>query len=135
MFTIPVIIIVKILSSFFINIKYKSNLKKADELEIPLNQLLSERNSMCHAIKNEIAYVPKTYRYSQALTYFVEMYEQQRVDTLKEAINCYVNDKHQAELLYTIEENVNHVLEYLSGISEMTVSVNSNLESLNKKIW
>ena len=134
-FTIPAIFITTFLSSPYVKAKYKLNLKKADELELELNQLFSERTSMCNTIKNEIAYVPKAYRYSHALRYFAEMYEQQRVDTLKEAVNCYVNDEHQAELLNTIEENVNKVLEYLSSIAEMTVSVNSNLETLNQKIW
>lgn len=120
-FTIPAIIIKTFLSSLNVKAKYKLNLKKAEEYELELNQLLSERTSMCIDIKNEIAYVPKAYRHSHALRYFAEMYEQQRVDTLKEAVNCYVNDKHQAELLNTIETNVNKVLEYLDFIAEMTI--------------
>jgi uncharacterized Zn finger protein (UPF0148 family) len=120
-FTIPAIFVANFLSSLYVKAKYKSNLKMAEELELELNQFFSERTSMCNAIKNEIAYVPKAYRYSHALRYFAEMYEQQRVDTLKEAVNCYVNDKHQAKLLNTIEANVNKVLEYLAFIAEMTI--------------
>ena len=97
---------------------YKRNLAEAEKIERVRDDLLKERDKLCYSEKDKLMYVPKKYRYSGALEYFVDLYNSTRVDTLKEAVNTYVHDKQEEEKRKLIEEKLNQVIRYLSSVEE-----------------
>lgn len=103
---------------FYKKRKYKENLAEAERLENIRDDLLKERDAICLAEKDKLMYVPKKYRYSEAIEYFVEQYNSTRVDTLKEAVNVYVHDKQEAVKLEQIMSKINEVIGYLSSVEE-----------------
>ncbi|MBP3593471.1 MAG: zinc-ribbon domain-containing protein [Lachnospiraceae bacterium] len=100
-------------------ITYKENLKKADALENMRDDLLKERDAVCFAEKDKLMYVPKKYRYSGAISYFVDLYNSSRVDTLKEAVNAYAHDKQVAEKLKLLSSQIDVITEFLGSIEEI----------------
>ena len=101
------------------NIIYNNCLKQASELEKENQEIIKKREGLCHSIVEELKYVPKKYRYSHALEYFVDLYNSSRVDTLKEAVNIYVTDM-QAQ----------NQEQHLKEIAETTVSILWNVEEM-----
>ena len=103
---------------YYKNREYKKNLSKADKFESMQSDLLKERDEVCFSIKDKLMYVPKKYRYSEALAYFVDLYNSTRVDTLKEAVNVYAHDKQEEEKIQILTEKINEVIVYLASIGE-----------------
>lgn len=82
---------------------YKKNLEEAEKLDGEIIQKINEREAICNKIKDEIVYVPRKYRYSEAIGYFCDLYDSSRVSTLKEAINVFENDKMEKEKIAKLE--------------------------------
>ena len=119
LFTIVFKIIWRItVARIYKKIKYKKNLAQAEHIKKACDNLLKERDAICYAEKEKLMYVPKKYRYSEAIAYFADLYNSTRVDTLKEAVNIYAHDKQEAEKLKAITKKVNEVISYLSAIEE-----------------
>ena len=97
---------------------YAKNLAEAEKVQGDIETLSQRREAKCSEVKDLLAYVPKLYRYSEAIEYFVELYNSSRVDNLKEAINTYVHDKQEAEKVEVIRTGVDEVVQYLSYIAE-----------------
>lgn len=87
-------------------------------MQSEIDALSQKREVKCSEVKDLLAYVPKIYRYSEAIEYFVELYNSSRVDTLKEAINTYVHDKQEAEKLKLVQARVDEMIQYLAYIAE-----------------
>lgn len=109
-------------SIYFYCIKRKTvfikNTKAADKLQEDYNQLSAQREQINHNIKNQLRYVPKQYRYSQALEYFVEQYKRSRIATLYEAIDMYVYDEREEERRKYAKMVVESNIDYFSSIPE-----------------
>lgn len=125
MFTIPLLFTIAfrilwhmIVARNFKKIKYRNNLTQAEQIEHMRDGLLGERDAICLEVKDKLMYVPKKYRYSEAISYFVDLYNSSRVDTLKEAVNTYAHDKQEAEKLQQIMGKIDGVMRYLALIEE-----------------
>jgi hypothetical protein len=82
------------------------------------NQLSAQLEQISQDIKNLLIYVPKQYRYSQALEYFVEQYNRTRIATLYEAIDMYVHDEREEERRKYTKLIVESDIDYFSFIPE-----------------
>lgn len=98
---------------------YSKRLAEAEELEKKYQERVKDREATCLSIAEGLKYVPRKYRTSQALTYFVETYNNSRVDTLKEAVNMYVTDTQAQKQLELTKE-----------LTKVSVAILWNIEEL-----
>ncbi len=99
-------------------IVFKKDTKTADKMQEEYNQLLEQCKQISQEIKNQLVYVPKQYRYSQALEYFVEQYNRSRIATLYEAIDMYVHDEREEERRKYAKLIIESDIDYFSFIPE-----------------
>lgn len=111
---------------------YRKRLGEAAILEKKCQELEKEREKTCLSITEEIKYVPKTYRTSHALSYFVEMYNNSRVDSLKEAVNMYVKDSLAQEQLKSIQELTKVSIATLWNIEEIAAKETGIVHDINE---
>ena len=82
-------------------------------------------------IRNEITFVPPAYRNSDALTYFVNAYQNSRVDNLKEAVNAY--EAHlEAEKTRSL---LHQQIDALTNIQFQNAIMINQLEALRSDVW
>ena len=67
----------------------KERKKAYDDAFRKLSELNRDLDEQVDRIKTVLQFVPPKYRFSDALRYFVESYQNSRVDDLKEAVNAY----------------------------------------------
>lgn len=123
-FPLPIAILLVVLKNMFHKAKIASIKKEIDVLEKKIeNKILS--------ISDIVVFVPPSYRYSEALLYFVEAYANTKVSNLKEAINSYETFKHRRN----VERSLFRIEKAMSLIAYQQHIQNEHLEYISKRIW
>lgn len=89
-------IIPKWLTEVVINKKHTTQNKK---YQIEIDELMPTINRDVDDISKAVCFVPSNYRYSQALSFFVDAYANSKIDNLKEAVNLYDTNKYRQCML------------------------------------
>lgn len=132
----PVMAYIKVAGS--VAARNKSRRKRYDEALCALAELEPNLEQQIERIRDVICFVPPSYRFSDALRYFVESYANSRVDDLKEAVNAY--DTHyfrsqtmqmQQEILRQERQNA----DALSRIAYSQLCIMEQLAGIRGDIW
>ena len=116
------------LISCVINKKLKKDNSKFESEIVLLEELI---NSKIEPITNVTCFVPKNYRNSKYLAFFVDAYANSKIDNLKEAVNlCDTAEYRQMSL-----ELQKMQIEALKGIEFNQLMISSQLDSLKRSVW
>ena len=96
---------------------YERNTRRAEEQLVEYRRLSESRDEVFREIQEQLKYVPKQYRHSEAMEYLSTLYQNSRADTLKEAVNLYEANR-RSNGAETLRDAVVHNVEYLSEVSE-----------------
>lgn len=121
MLVISIIVIAVNTVHKFQNEKYQ---KEIDEL-IPIV------NSEMDNISEVACFIPPSYRYSQALDFFVDAYANSKIDNLKEAVNLYDTNEYRQNMLDYQRQTV----EWLETIAYAELEQAEQLSRISKDIW
>lgn len=110
---------------------YESALHALAELESDLEWQIDQ-------IRDVICFVPPSYRFSDALRYFVESYVNSRVDDLKEAVNAYDTyyfRSQTVQMQQQILEQERKNADALSRIEYAQLCMMEQLDGIRSDIW
>ncbi len=108
-------VVYHLLFSFFVALlRFVFTRSEVKTLENTIPKLQGEKDKIFESIKDDIRYVPQSYRYSEALAAFVTAYENSEADTLKEAINIYRQNKQNSQLTQMIDDRLARIEELAS---------------------
>lgn len=125
-------VIIAIIGTIISNILAKNSIPR---LEKSLRMDIAERNSIVEKIKDYICYVPPSYRYSDAISYFVDSYNNTRANNLQEAVreyDAYIRDKNLQENIMTMRAEI---CSQLQDIQALQLATQAELASINSSIW
>ena len=124
LFPLPISIALVCIKNMFYRIKISKIKNDIDDLE-------KEINNKVDAISDVVMFVPPSYRFSGALSYFVDSYANSRVNNLKEAVNSFDTFKHRMN----VEKGLFNIENALRSIEYQQYIQNENIEYIRKRIW
>ena len=118
--------------------KNRTRKENHDRAVNDLARLKPDLERQVYQIKDAIQFVPPKYRFSGALSYFVESYTNSRVDDLKEAVNAYDtyyfrNQTVQIQQQILEQEQKNTML--LSQIAYNQLCMMGQLDGILGSVW
>ena len=122
--SIPIAIVLVVL-------KNRSHKSKIAKIEAEIEELELSIKNKIDDISDVVVFVPPAYRYSEALSYFVDSYANSRVSNLKEAVNCYDTFIHRRKL----EDGFGKIEAALSYLVYQQQIQNEHLERISRWIW
>lgn len=105
--------------------------KKISKINREIKEIENDIEERIALISDVLSFVPPAYRYSEAVTYFVDSYANSRVSNLKEAVNGFDSYKHRQN----VENSFNKIQKLLTSIAYNQLVQIEQLERINKKIW
>lgn len=112
--------------------EHSKNMKRVQELQQEIENVIYNRDTVVDAIKEQIQYVNPKFRNSNALKYMTNLYRNGEVDTLKEAQAKFVEKQYHDEQLQATYAVVS-VLSSIAYTSRETMSAVQNID--NKILW
>jgi hypothetical protein len=112
-------------------VKRKANNIAIHKLQSQISDATSYRKEIILKIKDYICYVPPAYRTSDALSYFVNSYENTRVGSLKEAVNAYDVYLNNNEMKMLVHQACSE----LRTIQTLQLQTNEQLQNINASVW
>ena len=100
-------------------------------LENEIKDYEDQRNEIVLAIKDYICYCPPAYRYSSALSYFVDSYSNTRVNNLQEAVRTFDEYKRSQDMMNAMK----CIYSVLQDIRTEQIRTNEQLASLEASVW
>lgn len=100
-------------------------------LENEIKDYEDQRNKIVLAIKDYICYCPPAYRYSSALSYFVDSYSNTRVNNLQEAVRAFDEYKRSQDMMNAMK----CIYSVLEDIRAEQIRTNEQLASLQASVW
>lgn len=114
--------------SYMVNKKLEKDNSKFESEIVLLEELI---NSKIEPIRNVACFVPKNYRNSKHLAFFVDAYANSKIDNLKEAVNLCDKAEYRQMSLDLQKEQI----EKLSRIEFNQLKMSSQLDSLKRSVW
>lgn len=118
----------------------------------PINEMIAQVNQDMQNIRQiadeHLYWYPRNYCYSEAVNYFIEVIANFRADTLKEAVNLYVEELRHRQILDTQQQLVHQQkisnvlstanlfvnLSTLNAVNQNTTAINNQTSSLRSAI-
>lgn len=125
-------------TSYNVGEQNKTRKEEYDKATNIIAQWEPELKQQVHRIQETIQFVPPKYRFSAALSYFVEAYRNSQVDNLKEAVNAYETYYFRQLALETQQQLLEQERkngELLSGIYFEQLVTMQQLDSIRGDIW
>jgi uncharacterized membrane protein len=101
-------------------------------------ELAKKKDYLIENIQNVICYVPPKYRFASALQYFVESYENSRVDNLKEAVNAfdtYYFREETTALQRQMISSQQQMMRMLDQIQFRQIEMMGQLDNIQADVW
>lgn len=96
-----------------------------------IDELIPIINQETDSISEVACFIPPSYRYSQALDFFVDAYANSKIDNLKEAVNLYDTNEYRQNMLDYQKQTV----EWLQTIAFAELEQAEQLSRISKDIW
>ena len=87
------------------------------------------------SIADYICYVPKVYRFTNALTYFVESYENTRAANLEQAVHAYDAYAQSKGIRDSIDAMRRSMCRDLQAIQARQLATKTQLAQVNATVW
>lgn len=108
--------------------KDKEKIKVIEDSNKDIESVIARK---VRAIEKEISFVPPKYRHSHALEYFVESYENSRINNLLEAVNAYDTFEHRKN----VEGALLAICNILQQIAYNQAVEIEQLKGIRRDIW
>lgn len=96
-----------------------------------IDELIPIINQETDSISEVACFIPPSYRYSQALDFFVDAYANSKIDNLKEAVNLYDTNEYRQNMLdYQAE-----MVEWTKTIAFAELEQAEQLKNIRNDIW
>lgn len=93
----------KIYRSYYVKPKEKEKEDYIKQKEDELAEIIRREDEIVNSVKDKLHLIPKGYATYDALSYFVQVYQSGKAETLKEAIKLYDEEVHRRKMLNSQE--------------------------------
>lgn len=127
-----------LIRQIMIEFKYRKGLLEIPKEKEKKEQISNYQTEIIQKIEPYICFVPREYRCSGALQYFVDSYRNTRVSNLQEAVVAYDGYIRHNQLMASqreIIQGLKDVQESMDDLSYQMAHVDKHLSVLNASIW